>query len=199
MYELAPGFIKGWLMGDSVPDRMIASALKLLAAEGFQGASFSSVLADASAPRGSVYFHFRGGKEELMLAAIALAGEKANSVLDDLDDRRPDEIVSAFVDLWRSILAASDFQLGCAIAGATVTTGQPDIIEAAALQFRTWTERMTEILVGAGLEQQASIDFSHLVLAACEGAVVLCRAERSLVPLDSVERSLQQTLTAMTG
>ena len=38
-------------MADNARDRMVDSAIKLLAAQGFQGASFSSILEDSKAPR----------------------------------------------------------------------------------------------------------------------------------------------------
>ena len=56
--------------GGGVRDNMIAGAARLLAQRGLQATSFSTVLAETNAPRGSIYHHFPGGKEELVTAAI---------------------------------------------------------------------------------------------------------------------------------
>ncbi|MDT7695716.1 MAG: TetR/AcrR family transcriptional regulator, lmrAB and yxaGH operons repressor, partial [Pseudonocardiales bacterium] len=45
--------------------RMITAARRLFRERGYLGTAFSDVLAESGAPRGSVYFHFPGGKEEL--------------------------------------------------------------------------------------------------------------------------------------
>ena len=44
---------------------MISSAAALIGAHGLSGTSFSDVLADSGAPRGSIYYHFPGGKKQL--------------------------------------------------------------------------------------------------------------------------------------
>ena len=44
---------------------MISSAAALIGAHGLSGTSFSDVLADSGAPRGSIYHHFPGGKRQL--------------------------------------------------------------------------------------------------------------------------------------
>lgn len=41
------------------------------------------------------------------------------------------------------------------------------------------------VLQASGLNAQQAGDMSMMILAACEGAVVLCRAERSFDPLDT--------------
>ena len=55
--------------------KMIESAAILLATRGLEGTSFSDVLERSGAPRGSIYHHFPEGKDELVDAAIALAGD----------------------------------------------------------------------------------------------------------------------------
>ena len=56
---------------------MIESAVVLLAKQGYRATSFDAVLERSKAPRGSIYHHFPGGKDELIAAAIDLAGARA--------------------------------------------------------------------------------------------------------------------------
>ena len=49
----------------------------LLAQKGVQGTSFMDVLEATGAPRGSLYHHFPGGKDELVLAAMDEASREA--------------------------------------------------------------------------------------------------------------------------
>lgn len=44
---------------------MVAAARRLFRERGYFGTALSDVIADSAAPRGSLYFHFPGGKEEL--------------------------------------------------------------------------------------------------------------------------------------
>ena len=45
--------------------RMVRSAAALFGSRGLSATSFSDVLADSGAPRGSIYHHFPGGKKQL--------------------------------------------------------------------------------------------------------------------------------------
>jgi TetR/AcrR family transcriptional repressor of lmrAB and yxaGH operons len=177
-------------MADGARDRMVDSAIKLLAMRGFPGASFSSVLDDSGAPRGSIYHHFPGGKDELILEAVDRSGRSAAAVVDRLRGLPVDRIVTSFVGGWRAILSASDFRAGCSVLGATVSGGGDEIVARAAEVFRTWEARLADAIEGAGIAEAEAEDLGTLLISSCEGAVVLCRAERSFNPLDRVERAL---------
>lgn len=179
-------------MADSARDRMVDSAIKLLATQGFQGASFSSILEDSKAPRGSIYHHFPGGKDELILEALGRSGDNAWQIVERFRGLSAAEVVSRLVGMWRSLLTIGDFRIGCSIVGATVSAHDDEIVDRAAQVFRAWEDQLASVLVEAGVSEGESASLGTLLIAACEGAVVLCRAERSMVPLDRVERSLRR-------
>ena len=107
-------------MAGSVKQSMIERTAVLLAKKGLQGASFSEILEASGAPRGSLYHHFPGGKDELVLAALEHAGNQAMGALDRLSGKPAREIAEGFLSLWRSVLARSDFSAGCAVVAVTV-------------------------------------------------------------------------------
>src|SRR5919201_518936 len=55
--------------------RMIESAMALVAEHGVDGTSFSQVIEHSGAPRGSIYHHFPGGKAQLMEEATRYGGD----------------------------------------------------------------------------------------------------------------------------
>src|SRR6266852_2806477 len=57
-------------MGSNSRATMIRSAAALFGSRGLSGTSFSDVLADSGARRGSIYHHFPGGKKQLAEDAI---------------------------------------------------------------------------------------------------------------------------------
>jgi len=178
-------------MAKSVRERMVASAMLLLAERGYQGASFTEVLTVARAPRGSIYHHFPDGKDELIAAAIDYAGARAAPILDPLSGRSAVEIVDGFMAMWRSILERSGFQAGCSVLAVTVSAGSPELLERARDIFRAWQARLAELLRTAGLADDDADAFATLLIAASEGAVVLARAEQQLAPLEAVHRQLR--------
>ena len=88
----------------AVRDRMVAGAVKLLAQRGLQATSFSSVLAETSAPRGSIYHHFPGGKEELVSAAIEATQAHALHLIDQDMGASAVDVTDSFLAAWRADL-----------------------------------------------------------------------------------------------
>jgi len=183
-------------MAGEAADRMVESAVKLLAGHGFQATTFSSVLADSGAPRGSIYYHFPEGKDQLIAAAIELASDRALAFTDSFSGMTATEIVDAFAGLWRAVLVRSDFRAGCAVVAVTVSADAPELIDRAAGIFRSWRERLGAAFEAAGIEGGAARALALTVIASCEGAVVLCRAEHSLEPLETVAGHLRAFVSA---
>lgn len=177
-------------MAGDVRDRMVAAAARLLARRGLSGTSFSDVLEASGAPRGSVYHHFSAGKDELVAAAVDLAGDRAAALLEARAGAPAREVTAAFLGLWRDVLTRSGLEAGCAVLAVAVATDSPDLLDRTAAVFRRWRGRLTELLAEGGLAQPDAERFAAVLLAACEGAVVLSRAERSLEPFDLVADGL---------
>jgi TetR/AcrR family transcriptional repressor of lmrAB and yxaGH operons len=60
----------------------------------------------------------------------------------------------------------------------------------AATIFRAWTDQLAELFVIGGMRKAPARQLAATVIAATEGAVVLCRAQRSREPFDHVSASL---------
>ena len=178
-------------MQAGVPERMMESAIRLLAQGGFQATSFGALLKHAKAPRGSIYHHFPGGKNQVIAAAIDLAGARAVALVESLRGLSAADIIAAFVGAWRSVLEMSDFGAGCSALAVTVSADAPELIDRAGTVFRSWRATIADVFESSGLGPEQARALGTMMLAACEGAVVLCRAERSFEPLDVVAGQLR--------
>jgi TetR/AcrR family transcriptional regulator, lmrAB and yxaGH operons repressor len=176
--------VKGGALASDTKQRMIERAAILLAKKGLQGTSFSEVLEASGAPRGSLYHHFPGGKQELVLSALTAARDQAMTMLHGMRGRPATEIAQRFVGLWRTVLSKSDFNAGCAVVAVAVAAESPALRESAAAVFRTWRSQLGELFVAGGIPAERAFAMSATLVSACEGAVILARAERSFEPFD---------------
>jgi len=64
-------------MASETRTRMIETTARLLQHRGYHGTALSDILAASAAPRGSLYFHFPGGKDQLVIEATRAAAELA--------------------------------------------------------------------------------------------------------------------------
>jgi len=173
-------------LAGNIKQTMIERTAVLLAKKGLQGASFSEILEASGAPRGSLYHHFPGGKDELVLAALEHAGKQALDVLDRLSGRPARDVAEAFLSLWRSVLARSEFSAGCAVVAVTVAAESEALRTRASEILKGWRERLAALLAEGGIPKKKARALAAHLVAACEGAVILARAERSFEPFDLV-------------
>jgi len=177
-------------MARGMRQRMIDSASVLIAKRGPQATSFSEVLEKSGAPRGSLYHHFPGGKEELVLASVGAAGERAIASLDALEGRPATEVAEGYLGRWRALLEASGFTAGCAVAAITVAGESAEQQELAAGVFRAWEARLGGLLAAGGVPAARAPELATALIAAGEGAVILARAARSFEPFDRTAAAL---------
>jgi len=184
---------QGVYMPPSTRQTMIAGAASLLARRGMGGTSFSELLAATGAPRGSLYHHFPGGKEELIAEATRYVGDRLLAGLGVDGPCTPADLVEQFTSLWRRVLTGSDFEAGCAAAAVAVDAG-PDqlaLIEVVGAVFQEWRDALAERLEGAGMPPDQSADLALFALVSMEGALVVCRAQRRLDDFDRVAALLR--------
>ena len=107
------------------------------------------------------------------------------------DGSTPQQVVHRFVDAFRVVLVKTDFKAGCAIAAvANERLGHPELGALAAAVFLAWERELEGALVAGGMPGEKAGTAASLILAALEGALILCRARREIAPLDSVGNAL---------
>ncbi|MFH8485024.1 TetR/AcrR family transcriptional regulator [Streptomyces longisporoflavus] len=178
-------------------DRMILSAAALLREYGASATSIDQVLAHSGAPRGSVYHHFPGGRAQLIDEAVALAGDFITGLIDAaMQAEDPVEAVDAFFALWRDRLVESGFRAGCPIVAVAVETNDeaPQLVRSAAAVFARWQEALAALFLRHGLTEDRSRRLGAFIIAAVEGAVIMCRAEQSTAPIEAAAAEIHDLL-----
>ena len=102
--------------------------------QGYHGTALHDILAAGGSPRGSLYLHFPGGKQEIGEAALALAGEAVRQAIAHVAETS--ESAEVFLKRVARGMAAdlekSDFAEGCPIATTALeTAAQSDVLAAA--------------------------------------------------------------------
>lgn len=169
-------------------ERMVAAARRLFREHGYLGTALSDVITESSAPRGSIYFHFPGGKEELATEVTLL---HAADRIADINRAAAAAITAAqlieiFMGRERDELVGSDYREGCAVA--------PIVLEStpASDQLSDMTRRVFQDLIATlaarftekGLPHTESVQLATNVWTSLEGALILSRALRSPEPFD---------------
>ncbi len=187
-------------MSDS-RERMIASAAALIASRGLNATSFSEVLEESGAPRGSIYHHFPDGKTQLAQEAIRRTSERVLAYLEAGTERTPADVLARFIGMWRRVVLASNGASGCSVAGVAIdsATGEGPLMELVRTIFHSWADLLAHQLEASGVPASRASAIALATLAGMEGALILCRAEGGTGPLDVVGAELLRLLPPASG
>ncbi|WP_168200748.1 TetR/AcrR family transcriptional regulator [Allokutzneria sp. NRRL B-24872] len=171
-------------------DKIVDSARKLLRRQGYHATGLAQVIEDSGAPRGSLYFLFPGGKEELAVAGVR---ECIGEWVELIGQARavsatPEDWISLMCKGFAEQLRDSDFTEGCPITTVvldSVPTSEP-LTEACRDAYSAWLGALAEGLVSYGIAQERADELAMLMLVSLEGAMVLCRAFQSTEPMERV-------------
>lgn len=181
-------------------ERMVVHAADLIGRDGVAATSIGDVIAASSAPRGSIYHHFPGGKTQLMTEAVRYAGDFIAGRIRREGSATPAEAVAEIGEVWRRLLINTDFEFGCPVlAGGLARRSEPAVADEADQIFTRWTRLITARLIHEGVDDDRADSLANVVIAGIEGAVGLCQTRRSVEPLDRVIDELARLCDAASG
>jgi TetR/AcrR family transcriptional repressor of lmrAB and yxaGH operons len=176
--------------------KTLAAAAKLFRQQGYHGTALHDILAAGGSPRGSLYFHFPKGKEEIGEAALTLAGEAVRQAIASAAETS--ENAEIFLTRVARGMAAdlekSDYKEGCPIATTALeTSAHSDVLGAATRNaFQKWENEIRRGLERFGIGEAELV--ATTVLSQLEGALLLARTYRSLEPMHRAEQALKLLL-----
>jgi TetR/AcrR family transcriptional repressor of lmrAB and yxaGH operons len=179
-------------------EKTVGAAIKLFRQQGFHGTALHDILAAGGSPRGSLYFHFPGGKEEIGETALTIAGEAARARIAKAAEAS--DSAEAFVTRVARGMAAdleqSEFKEGCPIATTALeTAAQSEMLGAAARgAFKKWEHEIQRGLERFGMTSEDAEQIATAILSQLEGALLLARTYRSPEPLQRAEQALKLLL-----
>jgi TetR/AcrR family transcriptional repressor of lmrAB and yxaGH operons len=180
--------------------RMIAATATLMQRQGYHATGLNQIVKEARAPKGSLYFHFPGGKEELAETALAEAGKQTRDELLAIVAAQPDpaHAITAVVEWFSQRLVASDFADGCPVATVALeaAASTPRLQQACARHYGDWQAMMAAYLESFGLPTASARSMAALALASIEGALLLARAYRDVAILREIGQELRALVDA---
>jgi AcrR family transcriptional regulator len=178
--------------------KTLAAATRLFRQQGYHGTALHDILADAGSPRGSLYFHFPKGKEEIGGSALTLAGEAVRQVIAKAAEtsENAEMFLTGVIRGMAADLEKSNYREGCPIATTALeTAAQSEVLGAAARNaFQKWELEIKRGLFRFGMPAGDADVAATLVLSQLEGALLLARTCRSLEPLYRAEQAMKYFL-----
>ena len=175
-------------------ERLLQAAASLFRSQGYASTGLSQVLAEGGAPKGVLYFHFPGGKEQLAAEAVALAGRQLCEMITAVLAAAPDPGtgIGQVAGLFGQALVASGFREGCPVATVALdASGDSEAIRMSCEgAYSSWADALERHLRDHGVAGEDARQLATFVLASFEGALLLARVQRDVSPLYAVAATL---------
>lgn len=164
--------------------RIIGAAISLMRRSGLSGAGINDIVAQSRAPKGSIYYYFPQGKQQIVSEALAAYAKRGlahwGKALSTAEE--PGRKIHALLDDIAGRTELGQYRESCA--AATVALDLDDDLEvvriAIADAFSQWIDLISIHFPIDDAERRKS--FAGLVLTVIEGAFIRARAERSSRP-----------------
>lgn len=185
----------------STRDRIINAATRLFQLQGYHATGLNQILRESNAPKGSLYYYFPKGKEELALECINLTNvfvEKTiKEGLAEIDDpaesikKSIEKIVSnsnSEKDEKHSIKSTKKVSVNL-IALETYATNET-LRKACESAYNAWQNVYTEKLVEGGFNQEDAETLGMVIQSMVEGAIIMSLTTNSDAPIQRIAEQI---------
>jgi TetR/AcrR family transcriptional repressor of lmrAB and yxaGH operons len=179
---------------------MVEAGEKLLSERGYGNVTMLEVVDEAEAPRGSIYFHFPGGKEDLATRVVAKVGQETVQLVDwaMAKTEGPEAFLYLLLERHRKRLEASNFALGSPMMGIMVSAAtQSEPLRAAVADvFTSWINAVAQGLTSKGVQPGVARRVAGTFVASVEGTILVSRTTRSVAPFSLLAGTVRGLLAS---
>ncbi|MED5018668.1 TetR/AcrR family transcriptional regulator [Paenibacillus chibensis] len=164
-------------------ETVLDTASKLFFKQGYHGTGLNQIIKESCCPKGSLYYYFPEGKEELALQCIdrskRIVADKWKDVFESVPD--PVRAVQCFIENMAEDAQATDFEgfIPFSFWMAVETSAISDSLrEACQSVLAEWQHIISGRLLKEGLQEQQATETAEVLLSMLEGALILAQTNR---------------------
>ena len=159
-------------------EEMIKTTAYLLQTKGYSGTGLNDIIKHSGAPKGSIYYHFPNGKEQLAIEAIEWTKKNVTDFIKEKLDNYSDPtdaIQNYILDSAERFEEDSYFQ-GVPITAIVLETADisENLRETCRSVFESWHHIFAERLLNDGYSESYAYETAMTVNAMIQGALVIC-------------------------
>jgi TetR/AcrR family transcriptional regulator, lmrAB and yxaGH operons repressor len=181
-------------------NRILKAASRLFQLQGYHATGMNQIIKESGSPKGSLYYYFPDGKEELAIASIKrideLTREKTKTGLAKSSD--PIEAIQSFIREI-PVLIEQDQQnevIPCSISMIALETSSisEPIRNACQQAFEAWGNLFAEKLIQGGFRKERAEELGVIIQLMIEGALIRSMTKNDMTSLYSVAKEIPYIL-----
>ena len=186
--------------GEQTRARVLETTLDLMEKQGFHNTGLQQIIKESGTPKGSLYFHFPEGKDQIAALALAQGAGVIQALIEQAFSvsASPRQALDLMVKGLTARLVESDYHKGCPVATVALEVGSnhPQVKQACESAYNSWLTVIASGLKEAGLSPARARKESTLALSMIEGALILAKVHRDPAPLKQVAKAMTERLAS---
>ena len=183
----------------NVREQILQTTCDLLEKQGFHGTGLNEIVKQSGAPKGSLYYYFPDGKEQIAAEAVLQSGRVVSERIRNglKASTSASSAIHDFILLVAENVERSGFAAGSPLTAVAMETAtQSERINLACREaYGMLQEAFKEKLLESGFSSSKAHDLSTFITASIEGGIILSRTAHTADPLRLVAKQLKTLLS----
>ncbi|MCE7858360.1 MAG: TetR/AcrR family transcriptional regulator [Chloroflexi bacterium CFX2] len=179
-------------------EQILQTTCALLEKQGYHGTGLNEIIKESGSPKGSLYYYFPEGKEQIMAEAVLQSGSQTAerirqglAVSSNASKAVSDFILNVAEHVERSGFAAGSPLTAVAMETATTSTRINAACHAA---YQMLKSAFHDKLIECGFSKTKADELATFIVSAIEGGIILSRTSHTADPLRLVAKQLKVLL-----
>ncbi|QCR33951.1 TetR/AcrR family transcriptional regulator [Lysinibacillus sp. SGAir0095] len=179
-------------------DVILQTATRLFQRQGYNGTGLNQIIEESGAPKGSIYYHFPNGKEEIAIEAISMMRKLLlEGAEKDLTGKN--SAAEAFEYYLYNVAAVFDMRscidgLSIGLIASETAFTHENLRYSCEMVFKDLQSLHAQILVQYGFEREQAEELGITIAAMIEGACILSITYQDGNPLRKITKPLSLLL-----
>jgi len=169
--------------GGNQRENILIASQRLFRRQGYAATGINDIIRQSGAPRGSLYYYFPDGKEQIAAAAIEGAGRMVARTLTDIAAKSTDpmQFVETYAGMLEHWMELSGYRDGCPITTVLLESDPSATLntESGRVAFANWRAVIAEFLMAYDITETQARVMASFILSTLEGALIQARVDGS--------------------
>jgi len=183
-------------------EKILEAATELFHLKGYHATGLSQIIQESGAPKGSLYYHFPNGKEQLAAEAIHLSATRIAARIEQNLAAFEDSVkafqyhIESISGIFRDIEPISNLKnVPMGLLAMETAFVNENLRQACEETFEIWGNLYFEKLRSSGFSEERAFLISKTIGALIEGGITHCITKKSDEPLIHINKMIPLLLT----
>ena len=182
-------------------DRIVEAATLLFQIKGYHATGLNEILKESNAPKGSLYYYFPDGKEQLALEAINLTKAFVEETIKERLAKIQDPVESikksieemadlVYIQTDEKIALRSTKKVSVNLIALETAATNETLRKACESAFDAWQNVYTQKLIDGGFSKEKAEPLGLVIQSLVEGAITMSLTKKSDMPFIEIAKQI---------